>query len=145
MDKVRFGIIGMGNMGTSHTRNFLEGKMPEAELIAVCDIHPEKLAAARELIGDKPVAYYTDADEMMASGRIDAIIIAVPHYLHPPMAIKGFDYGLHVMTEKPAGVYTRQVREMNAAAAKSDKKFGIMFQHRGEPIYRKMKENTLIY
>ena len=140
MNKVRFGIIGMGNMGTSHTRNFLAGKVPEAELTAVCDINPDRLTAARELIGAAPVSYFSDAEEMMTSGKIDAIIIAVPHYLHPPMAIKGFENGLHVMTEKPAGVYTRQVREMNEAAAKSDKKFGIMFQHRGEPIYCKMKE-----
>lgn len=141
MDKVRFGIIGMGNMGTGHTRNFLAGKVPEAELTAVCDIHQEKLDAARKLIGDAAdVAYYNDAEDLMNSGRVDAIIIAIPHYLHPPMAIRGFEHGLHVMTEKPAGVYTRQVREMNAAAAKSGRKFGIMFQHRGEPINRKMKE-----
>ena len=140
MGKVRFGIIGMGNMGKSHTRNFLAGKMPEAELAAVCDNNPDKLAEACALLGDAPVRRFADAGEMMASGCLDAVLIAVPHYLHPPMAIEAFAHGLHVMTEKPAGVYTRQVREMNAAAAKSGRKFGIMFQHRGEPIYRKMKE-----
>lgn len=140
MDKVRFGIIGLGNMGKSHTRNFMAGKMPEAELTAACDINPEKIAAARELTKGHDVAYFDDAEKLMSSGLVDAILIAIPHYLHPTMAIKGFEHGLHVMTEKPAGVYTRQVREMNAAAARSDKKFGIMFQHRGEPIYRKMKE-----
>lgn len=140
MDKVRFGIIGMGNMGKSHTRNFMAGKMPEATLTAICDIHEEKLNAAKEIIGDADVALYTDAEDMMSSGKVDAILIAVPHYLHPEMAIKGFEHGLHVMTEKPAGVYTKHVRKMNEVAAKSDCKFGIMFQHRGEPIYRKMKE-----
>ena len=140
MDKVRFGIIGLGNMGSSHTRNFAAGKMPEAELTAVCDIHPEKFDRIKQIVGDKfNVAYFTDAEQLMASGLVDAIIIAVPHYLHPVMAIKGFEHGLHVMTEKPAGVYTRQVREMNEVAARSGKKFGIMFQHRGEPIYREMK------
>lgn len=140
MEKVRFGIIGMGNMGKSHTKNFLAGKVPEAELTAVCDTNPEKIKAAKELFGEDALRYFDDAETMMSSGLIDAIIIAIPHYLHPPMAIKGFEHGLHVMTEKPAGVYTRQVREMNEAAAKSDKKFGIMFQHRGEPIYRKMHD-----
>ena len=140
MDKVRFGIIGLGNMGKSHTKNFLAGKVPEAELTAVCDTNPEKIQAAKELFGEEHFRYFDDAETMMSSGLIDAILIAIPHYLHPEMAIRGFAHGLHVMTEKPAGVYTRQVREMNEAAAKSDRKFGIMFQHRGEPIYRKMHD-----
>lgn len=140
MDKVRFGIIGLGNMGRSHTRNFMAGKVPEAQLTAVCDKNPAKLAAIREFTGDSDIGYFEEPEEMMASGLVDAIIIAVPHYFHPELAIKGFEHGLHVMTEKPAGVYTRQVRAMNEAAAKSGRKFGIMFQHRGEPIYRKMHD-----
>lgn len=140
MDKVRFGIIGLGNMGRTHTRNFIAGKVPEAQLTAVCDKNPDKLAAIKDVIGDQDVRYFDDAEDMMKSGLIDAIIIAVPHYFHPEYAIKGFEHNLHVMTEKPAGVYTRQVRQMNEAAAKTDRKFGIMFQHRGEPIYRKMHE-----
>ena len=60
MGKVRFGIIGMGNMGKSHTRNFLAGKMPEAELAAVCDNNPDKLAEACALLGDAPVRRFAD-------------------------------------------------------------------------------------
>lgn len=141
MDKVRFGLIGLGNIGTTHVRNFAEGKIPEGVLNAICDIRPEKIENARKIIdGRFETEVFTDAEKMMESGLIDAVIIAVPHYLHPGYAISGFSHGLHVMSEKPAGVYTKQVREMNEAAAKTDRKFGIMFQHRGEPIYKKMHD-----
>ena len=56
---------------------------------------------------------------MMTSGEIDAVIVATPHYFHPPLAIEAFDAGLHVMIEKPAGVFTRDVRQMNQAAQAS--------------------------
>ncbi len=55
-----------------------------------------------------------------------AVLIATPHYDHPSLAIRAFAKGLHVLIEKPAGVYTKQVREMNEAAAKSGKVFSIM-------------------
>ena len=77
---------------------------------------------------------------MMDSGLIDAVLIAVPHYFHPVYAIKAFERGLHVMCEKPAGVYTKQVREMNEAADKHNVVFGMMFNQRTDHIYRKMRE-----
>lgn len=139
MDKVRFGIIGTGGMGRSHLRNFAAGKITEGEVTAICDINPSHLDMASEIIG-ADVPQFAKAEDLMESGLVDAVLIATQHYFHPEIAIQGFRHGLHVMSEKPAGVYTRQVREMNEESAKSDVKFGIMFQHRSEPIYKKMKE-----
>ncbi|MBQ2829140.1 MAG: Gfo/Idh/MocA family oxidoreductase [Clostridia bacterium] len=137
-DKIRVGIVGIGNMGSSHLRNYKEGKMPEVEITAVCDIKPDRLAWAEKEFPE--IARFETYDEMLDSGLCDAILIAVPHYDHPPMAIKALEKDLHVMTEKPAGVYTKQVREMNEAAAKSDKTFGIMYNQRTNPMYRKARE-----
>ena len=67
---------------------------------------------------------------LFESGSVDGVIIATPHYYHPPLAIEAFKSGLHVLIEKPAGVYTKQVREMNEAAEKSGKVFGIMYNQR---------------
>lgn len=139
MKKIRFGVIGTGGMGKGHLRNFAEGKIPQGEVTAICDINPIKLEEAAAIIG-ADVPRFTQAEELMAFGLVDAVLIATQHYFHPDIAIKAFQHGLHVMTEKPAGVYTKQVREMNEAALVSGKKFGIMFQHRGEPIHRKMRE-----
>lgn len=140
MEKVRLGIIGVGNMGTGHISNIeLHKSCPEITVTAVADINPDRLTWVKENIGDH-VALFDDAEKMMDSGLVDAILIAVPHYFHPVYAIKGFERGLHVMCEKPAGVYTKQVREMNEAAQKAGVVFGMMFNQRTNHIYRKMKE-----
>ena len=138
MEKVRLGIIGVGNMGSSHIKNALRGDMPEIEITAVADIKPERLVWAKEQLPE--VKTFDTASELMDSGEVDAVLIATPHYDHPPLVIEALGKGLHVMSEKPAGVYTKQVREMNAVADKSDKIFAIMFNQRTNCLYRKAHE-----
>ena len=77
---------------------------------------------------------------MIDSGVCDTVIVATPHYFHSPIAIYAFEKGKNVLTEKPAGVYTKQVEEMNAAAKKSGKVFGIMYNQRTNPKFQKMRE-----
>lgn len=137
MEKIRLGIIGMGNMGGGHFRNIRAGKCPSVELTAICDIDPKKLDAIDQ---SAPVKRFTDSTELLDSGLVDAVLIAVPHYSHPVIAMECFRRGLHVLTEKPAGVYARQVREMNEAAEKSGVKFGIMFNQRTNPMFAKAHE-----
>ncbi|MBR2449254.1 MAG: Gfo/Idh/MocA family oxidoreductase [Clostridia bacterium] len=136
MDKVRYGIVGVGNMGSGHAKNLLEGKVENAVLTAVCDINPEKLTAYKE----KGLAVFENVEDMYKSGLIDCVIISVPHYLHPPFAIKAFENGIHAIVEKPTGVYTKQVKEMNEAAKKSGLVFGGMFNMRTDPVFREMKQ-----
>lgn len=139
MEKVRFGIIGYGNMGSGHTRNFLDGKITNGVLTAVCDINPAKLAAAKAVLGDT-VSYFGSAEALFASRSCDAVMICTPHYLHPTLAMAAQDAGLHCIVEKPAGVYTLQVEEMLEHAKKSDKLLGIMFNQRTNPAFKKMRE-----
>lgn len=138
MERVRFGIVGLGNMGTTHAKNVFEGKVPKLELAAICDIAEGRREYAEENF--KGVQVFDDAQAMFDSGLLDAVIIATPHYDHPPLAIKAFEAGLNVITEKPAGVYTKQVLEMNAAAEKSGKLFGIMYNQRTNPVYQKLRQ-----
>ena len=141
MEKVRLGILGFGNMGTNHTKNLLAGKCPEIELTAICDYKPERIEAAKELIGNAlKVTYFAEAEEMFTSGLCDAILVAVPHYDHPKFSMRAMELGLHVMCEKPAGVYTKQVLEMNEFSKKCNVKFGLMMNQRTNCIYRKMRE-----
>ncbi len=76
----------------------------------------------------------------MQSGSVDGVIIATPHYAHPPLAVQAFEAGLHVLVEKPAGVYGRQVQEMNGAYQRSNKVFGIMFNQRTNPLFQKVRD-----
>ncbi len=138
MDKVRVGIIGLGNMGTPHATNIQAGKVKRMELTAICDVAEARRNYAKEHFPEAKV--FDNATDMMKSGLIDAVIIAVPHYSHPGLAIEAFDNQLHVMCEKPAGVYTKQVLEMNERAAKSDKVFGIMYNQRTNPVYQKIRD-----
>lgn len=139
MDAVRIGVVGLGNMGSGHVKYLANNEVPNGVLTAVTDVVPERLEWARKTLGEG-VHTFSDVTEMFASGTIDAVIIAVPHYDHPAIAIQAFEHGLHVLTEKPAGVYTKQVREMNEAAQKSGKVFGIMFNQRTNPLYQKVRE-----
>ena len=139
MKTVRFGIVGVGNMGSGHVKTLYGGKINRAELAAVCDVKQERLNAVREICGDN-IAYYTDYNELLNSGKIDVVLIATPHYLHPVIAKAAFKAGVNVLSEKPAGVYTKAVREMNEEAAKSGLQFGIMFNQRTTPSYKKARE-----
>lgn len=138
MEKIKLGIIGIGNIGKMHFQNVIDGLCPSVEITAVCDIDESKLEYAKEK--HPTVACFSDAIEMLDSGLIDSVIVAVPHYDHPKYAIEAFNRKINVMTEKPAGVYTRQVREMNEAADKAGVKFGIMFNQRTNPLYAKARE-----
>jgi predicted dehydrogenase len=138
MKKLRLGIIGVGNMGGGHAQNIWEGKCPDIALTAAADLNPARLRWARTLCGAE-LPCFDSAEALMTSGLADAVLIAVPHYDHAPLAIQAFAQGLHVMCEKPAGVYTKQVRQMNEAAAASGKVFGMMFNQRTDPVYRALR------
>lgn len=139
MENVRYGVIGIGNMGTSHSGWLAGGKIPGATLTAVCDIDEKRRAWAKENLPE--VAVFEDYKELLDSKLVDAVIIAVPHYLHPEMAIEALKRNINTMVEKPAGVYASQIREMNAEAEKHpDVKFAMMFNQRTNPLYQKVKE-----
>ena len=136
MDKVRFGIIGVGAMGKAHAQSFLDGQIKDGVLTAVYDITPSQV----DWLKETDVKIFDSTVDMFKSGSIDAVLVATPHYFHPPLAMEAFHYNLHVMIEKPAGVYTQQVREMNEAAANADVTFGIMFQQRTNSTFQKMRQ-----
>lgn len=137
--KTRIGVIGIGGMGSHHARYLFNGDVPNAELTAVCDTDPARLEWAKKTFGDT-VARFDNGGDLFAAKLVDAVMIATPHYFHPTYAVQAFENGVHVLTEKPAGVYTKQVREMNEAAEKSGLVFSIMFQMRTVPLFRKMRE-----
>ncbi len=148
--KVRLGIIGLGGQGSFYT-SLLTGKQinpdgvqkqtdnfDQIEVTAFCDIDLEKVRRTRSIFPDIPV--YTDYIEMLDSGNVDAIVTAVPHYLHPTMGIEALNRGIHTLLEKPAGVYSKQVREViELANSKPELTFAIMFNQRTNPLYIKIK------
>ena len=141
MEKVKFGIIGAGNQGTHYaTTLFKGGKIENGVISAICDNRPAKLAAIQEKMQDDSITYFADYIEMLESGLCEAILVETPHYQHPEIVMECLKRGIHVICDKPAGVYTKQVREMNEFAVKCNAKFAMMFNQRTNCVYRKMKE-----
>ena len=138
--KIRLGIIGIGNMGSGHACNVVDGNCPDFELAAVADINPAREEWAQKRLGEN-VVFFDNAISMLDSGLIDACIVATPHYYHPGLAIECIKRSIHVMVEKPVGVYTSQVRELMAVADQHPEvKFGVMFNQRTNCVYRKARE-----
>jgi len=138
MESVRVGVIGLGNMGSHHARYLRAGKIKGATLGAICDVDAPKLAKFATETG---VPAFKTHQELLASKTCDAIIIAVPHYFHVPIALDAFAANTHVMSEKPIAVSVKAARQVNEAYKKYPHlKFGIMFQARTSPMYQKVRE-----
>lgn len=139
--KIKLGISGIGNMGSGHANNIKAGKCPDFEITGIADNNPERLEWAKSQAFGASISYFSNAIDMLDSGLIDACLIAVPHYDHPVFAIECMKRSIHVMVEKPAGVYTKQAREMNEEAKLHPEViFGMMFNQRTNCVYRKLKE-----
>jgi len=139
MKKVKLGIIGLGAQGNSYAGFIKEGRVKNIEIGAIADIDPTKKAEAEEKYPGVP--FYDNYIDMLESGNVEAVVTTVPHYLHPEMGIESLKRDIHVLGEKPAGVYTKQVKELNDfAATKPELTFGIMFNQRTNELYQKVKE-----
>lgn len=135
--KVRLGIIGVGAQGSVYAKFISEGMTPHLEIGAICDIDESK----KELADTYHVPFYTDYQKMIQDGVVDAIVTCVPHYLHAEMGIYALEHQTHALVEKPAGVYTAQVEELNQVAKQHPElTFAIMFNQRNNPLYIALKE-----
>lgn len=141
MKKVRFGIVGIGNQGTYYANLLKDNKVENGILVALCDNDIEKLQIAKDKFGDvEGVKFYDNYLSMLDDNVCDAVLVETPHYDHPEIVIECLKRDINVICDKPAGVYTKQVREMNEYAKKSKALFTMMFNQRTNCIYRKMKE-----
>jgi len=140
MNSVRFGIIGLGNMGMYHANYF--DSLENATLAAICDIDAKKLDNAAAKF--PKASRFATHQELLASNAVDAVLVATPHYQHGEITLAAFDKNLHVLCEKPEAVTVTEARRMNEGAAKHPNlKFGIDFQMRTSPIMKKIREMVL--
>lgn len=137
--KVHIGIVGLGNMGSVHARSILSGRIQGAELSAVCDAIPEKQSLFPE------VPFFSTTEELISSAKVDAILLANPHYEHTTCGMKVLDAGLHLLVEKPISVHKADAQRLIGAWEKCGplKKrpvFAAMFNQRTDPRYRKIRQ-----
>lgn len=132
---VRLGVVGVGGMGSAHARNIRENRIPGLELTAVADLASKRLEPFSEL------STFTSHEELIASGKVDAVLIATPHYSHTTIGIAALEAGLHVLVEKPISVHKEDCEKLLAAyRPDSGQVFAAMFNQRTDPRYRKLKQ-----
>ena len=137
---VKIGIIGIGNMGSSHAQRIANGDIQGMKLVAVADRKEKRREWAKESLPED-VKIYEDGEALLEDPEVNAVLIATPHYQHPELSIKAMEHHLNVICEKPAGVYTKQVREMIACADEHPElTFAMMFNQRTNPVYIRMHE-----
>ncbi len=138
MDTLRIGIIGVGNIGSAHASCLLSGKIVGAKLTAVCDVNEARLLHYAKYIPE--VEGFADYKQMLSSGRVDAVIVSVPHPSHADIASYCLSHGVHVLVEKPEDVCVSKAKALNEVAKDSGKVFAIMFNQRTNPLFIKAKE-----
>ncbi|BCM92983.1 putative oxidoreductase YteT [Abditibacteriota bacterium] len=133
-NSIRIGVVGVGGMGGGHARNLVAGKISRATLGAVCDVNPAHF-------GNFPgVPSFTDFEQMLDSGAIDAVVIATPHYFHTTQGILALERGIPTLTEKPISVSKADAEKMIVAWEKHKPVFAAMFDHRTIPVNKKLRQ-----
>ena len=114
-NQIRLGIVGACGRGASFKSAC--DAMPMVNIQAVCDTNAEELPKAKDRLG--ATDHYTSYEQMLDSGKLDAVIIGTPMPLHVPQAIAAIQRGIHVLSEVPAGVSIEECRDLTVACRKS--------------------------
>ena len=138
MDRIRVGIIGIGNMGSAHASCVAGGKIEGMELVAVCDTVSARREYCEKAFPQAKI--YEDYQLLLRDGDVDAVIIAVPHPLHSEIASAALTAGKHVLLEKPVDIAVSRAKELNKIAEESGKVFGIMFNQHTNDLFQRARE-----
>lgn len=125
MQPVKVGLVGVGGMGKGHVTALT--KVEEADLVAVSDVNEEAVNAVAQETGAKP---FTSYEELITNGGVEAVVIATPHYFHPPIAEFAASKGVHVFSEKPIGVTVKAGEQMVQACKDNNVLLAVNFQQR---------------
>lgn len=138
METLKTAVIGIGNIGSVHANCIYSGEIKGLNLVAVCDLNSEKLEKFCEKYSG--VETFTDYKQLITSGKLDAVIVSVPHPMHSEIASFALENGLHVLVEKPIDIAVSVAKKLIQIAEKSNKVFAIMFNQRTNPLFIKAKE-----
>lgn len=140
---LRVGIIGVGNMGSKYARYIQDKAVEGFEIAALTRVGNQYKELLKDSVLNVPI--FENADLLFEAVekeelKLDAVIIATPHYAHEEQAVRAFKNGINVLSDKPAGVYSAQARRMNRAADEANKAYLMVFNQRTLPIYQRVKE-----
>ncbi len=132
--KLRVAVIGTGNMGRNHVRNYF--MLPESELVAIADVNPE----AKSLADDYKAQFFSDYKEMLEEARPDAVSVVVPTPFHLEVATEVMSRGIHCMLEKPIASSVEEADKLIACAKENNVTFTVGHIERFNPVIKKLKQ-----
>ena len=133
-DIIKYGIVGIGGMGANHANLFLQNKIKNGSLEAICDTNDE---FAKNFPN---IPFYKEVDNIFDKNLIDVAIIATPHRSHIELGKQALKKNINIIIEKPLAVTSMQCREFIEFSKKYDAKFGIMLNQRTNPAFIKLKK-----
>jgi predicted dehydrogenase len=138
-NKIKIAVIGVGVMGIQHAKDIHD--LDNTTLTAICDIDHTRADIYAQQYG---VPAFYDHRQMFEQIALDAVLIATPHYDHPPISMNAFERGIHVLTEKPIAVHAKAAREMITAYEEAKERypdlvFAAMFQQRTYGFWKKIR------
>lgn len=138
---IKIGIAGIGAIAEEYIRLITEGKVKNCKITALSSrdkSHMEDICK-KYLLSETII--FTDYEEMLKSKLIDMLIICTPHHLHPQMAIKAVNFGIHPLIEKPVGVFSDEVEELiKILEEKKEIKSGVLYCRRAGKAFNKIHE-----
>lgn len=137
MNKVGFGVIGTGIFGENHA--LVYSRLPEAELVAVCDINAERARAIAERYTAR--AWYTDHEQLLKHSDIQAVSIATPDFAHREIAVAAAHAGKHILCEKPLATNVKDAQDIVDAAHKAGVKLMVAYHNRVSPPFVAAKQS----
>ena len=135
-DKLGICIVGCGFMGGIHAAHWHD--LPQAEIVAVVDILPERAAKFAALYGLP--RFYTDYQQAVALPEVDVVSVCVPTCLHAEITIFAAQHGKHILSEKPIALTLEQAQAMIAAAQENQVKLGVGFMRRHSPVLQSVRD-----
>lgn len=134
--KIKFALVGCGRISKNHFAS-LDKHVERAEVTDVCDIDPIALESAVKLTGAKG---HKDINVLLETSEADVVILTTPSGMHSAQAIRSFEKGFHVISEKPMATRMEDGIAMVKAADEANKRLFIVKQNRRNATLRLLKE-----
>ena len=129
-EKLKIGIIGCGGIAEGKHFPALSHQSSRAEMVAFCDLIPERAEKAAKQYGTPDARVYTDYRELLAEKEIEVVHVLTPNVSHCELTVAALEAGKHVMCEKPMAATTSDAQKMLDAQKKSGKLLTIGYQNR---------------
>ena len=136
-DRLNIAVIGVGRMGSVHVRNLIQ-RIPEANVVAICDIRLDVAQKVADELGIREVVY--DYRQLLADERVEAVLIAASTDVHAVMVADAAKAGKHIFCEKPLALDLPSIDVALAAVDAAGVKLQVGFNRRFDPSFQRVRE-----